>query len=301
MPDLTLPRRPTAHAGHPRAAETGPSRPCPRARRGATGDPVGRRQFADLGPFKLESGGRLPAVRLAYETWGELNEDGSNAVLVLHALTGDSHVTGDAGDGHPTRRLVASMVGPGRPHRHRPLVRRRAQRARRLPGLDGPVVARARRPAVGQPVPAADRPRPGRRGGPARRPAGHRLVGAGHRRVHGRAARARVGRERARAGRGVRRHRDRRADVGRPDRRLPHAARRRPRRPALPRRRLLRRPRRRRPARRASASRGRSRTRPTAARSSSTSASAASRRAARTRSRAAGSRCSPTWTTTATS
>ena len=76
---------------------------------------MGRRQFADLGPLKLESGGRLPAVRLAYETWGELNEDGTNAVLVLHALTGDSHVTGEAGDGHPTPGWWSSMVGPGAP------------------------------------------------------------------------------------------------------------------------------------------------------------------------------------------
>lgn len=37
------------------------------------GDPVGNRRFADLGPFALESGGRLPAVRLAYETWGTLS------------------------------------------------------------------------------------------------------------------------------------------------------------------------------------------------------------------------------------
>ncbi len=79
------------------------------------GDPVGRRQFADLGPFALESGGRLPAVRLAYETWGTLNEDASNAVLVLHALTGDSHVTGPAGDGHATAGWWQSMVGPGAP------------------------------------------------------------------------------------------------------------------------------------------------------------------------------------------
>ncbi|MEN0127923.1 MAG: homoserine O-acetyltransferase [Brevundimonas sp.] len=79
------------------------------------GDPVGRRQFADLGPFALESGGRLPAVRLAYETWGTLNEDGSNAVLVLHALTGDSHVIGDADEAHPTPGWWSSMVGPGAP------------------------------------------------------------------------------------------------------------------------------------------------------------------------------------------
>ena len=38
-----------------------------------------------------------------------------NAVLVLHALTGDSHVTGPAGHGHPTAGWWASMVGPGAP------------------------------------------------------------------------------------------------------------------------------------------------------------------------------------------
>jgi homoserine O-acetyltransferase len=78
------------------------------------GDPVGHRLFADLGPLDLEAGGRLPAVRLAYETWGTLAPDGSNAVLVLHALTGDSHVTGEAGPGHPTPGWWSTLVGPGR-------------------------------------------------------------------------------------------------------------------------------------------------------------------------------------------
>jgi homoserine O-acetyltransferase len=89
--------------------------PVPASSAWREGSPAGRRTFADLGPFALESGGRLPAVRLAYETWGELNEDGSNAVLVLHALTGDSHVTGDAQEGHPTPGWWASMIGPGAP------------------------------------------------------------------------------------------------------------------------------------------------------------------------------------------
>ena len=77
------------------------------------GDPVGNRQFADLGEFLLDGGGSLP-VTLAYETWGRLNADGSNAVLVLHALTGDSHVIGDAGDGHPTAGWWSAVVGPGK-------------------------------------------------------------------------------------------------------------------------------------------------------------------------------------------
>lgn len=78
------------------------------------GDPVGRRQFVDLGDLALESGTSLP-VRVAYETWGELSPSGDNAVLVLHALTGDSHVTGPAGPGHPTAGWWDSLVGPGRP------------------------------------------------------------------------------------------------------------------------------------------------------------------------------------------
>ncbi len=77
------------------------------------GDPAGGRQFADLGLVELESGEDLP-VTVAYETWGELAPDGSNAVLVLHALTGDSHVVGPAGEGHPTGGWWEDVVGPGR-------------------------------------------------------------------------------------------------------------------------------------------------------------------------------------------
>ena len=69
------------------------------------GDPPGRREFAPVGrgrSFQLEAGGRLSEVVVAYETWGELNAAASNAVLVPHALTGDSHAcllyTSDAAD-----------------------------------------------------------------------------------------------------------------------------------------------------------------------------------------------------------
>jgi homoserine O-acetyltransferase len=54
-------------------------------------------------------------VTVAYETWGDLAADGSNAVLVLHALTGDSHVSGEAGPGHPTPGWWDGLVGPGAP------------------------------------------------------------------------------------------------------------------------------------------------------------------------------------------
>lgn len=79
------------------------------------GDPVGQRRFASLGRLPLESGAVLPEVTLAYESWGTPAPDRSNAVLVLHALTGDSHVVGRAGDGHPTPGWWEGLVGPGRP------------------------------------------------------------------------------------------------------------------------------------------------------------------------------------------
>lgn len=77
------------------------------------GDPVGERLFAPVGDLPLEAGGILPDVTLAYETWGELNGAKDNAVLVLHALTGDSHVKGPAGNGHATEGWWTELIGPG--------------------------------------------------------------------------------------------------------------------------------------------------------------------------------------------
>ncbi|WP_233491242.1 homoserine O-acetyltransferase [Blastococcus sp. TBT05-19] len=75
---------------------------------------MGDRRFLDLpGPFALDRGGELPGVRVAYETWGTLAADGGNAVLVEHALTGDSHVVGGTGPGHPTPGWWSGIVGPG--------------------------------------------------------------------------------------------------------------------------------------------------------------------------------------------
>lgn len=79
------------------------------------GDPVGNRQFVDVGELVTESGARLPAVRVAFQTWGSLNADHSNAVYVCHALTGDSHVAGAAGPGHLTGGWWEDLIGPGKP------------------------------------------------------------------------------------------------------------------------------------------------------------------------------------------
>ncbi|MFC6354871.1 homoserine O-acetyltransferase MetX [Luethyella okanaganae] len=78
------------------------------------GDPVGNRRFIPIGRREFEHGGNLPFARLAYESWGELSVTGDNAVLILHALTGDSHLTGSAGDGHATAGWWGDVVGPGK-------------------------------------------------------------------------------------------------------------------------------------------------------------------------------------------
>ncbi|THG28570.1 homoserine O-acetyltransferase MetX [Naasia lichenicola] len=76
------------------------------------GDPVAGRKFVDIGALRLEHGS-LPAVRVAYRTYGELDDDRGNAILVLHALTGDSLLTGPACPGQPTAGWWTGMVGPG--------------------------------------------------------------------------------------------------------------------------------------------------------------------------------------------
>jgi homoserine O-acetyltransferase len=57
-----------------------------------------RTQFFDTGspdhPLRLRDGGHLPGVRIAYETWGALNADRSNAILLFHALSGSHHAAG---------------------------------------------------------------------------------------------------------------------------------------------------------------------------------------------------------------
>lgn len=79
------------------------------------GDPVGDRRFFTLPTvhFSLEGGGKLREVTLAYETWGELNADGSNAILVCHALTADSHVAARSGRGSESPGWWGDLVGPG--------------------------------------------------------------------------------------------------------------------------------------------------------------------------------------------
>lgn len=81
-------------------------------------DHPGDRQFLKLAldrPFVLEGGGQLRDITIAFETWGALDAQASNAVLVCHALTGDAHAAGRAGPGQPTPGWWDSVIGPGKP------------------------------------------------------------------------------------------------------------------------------------------------------------------------------------------
>jgi len=69
--------------------------------------------FADE-PLALDGGAHLDSFQIAYETWGSLNADKSNAVLVCHALTGDQYVIGkNPVTGKPG--WWESLLGPGKP------------------------------------------------------------------------------------------------------------------------------------------------------------------------------------------
>ena len=63
-------------------------------------------------PMKLRQGGTLPGVEVAYETYGTLNEDRSNAVLICHAISGDSHPARHDESDEPG--WWEGLIGPGK-------------------------------------------------------------------------------------------------------------------------------------------------------------------------------------------
>jgi homoserine O-acetyltransferase/O-succinyltransferase len=66
-------------------------------------------------PLALEGGQALGPLTLAYETYGQLNAARSNAILLLHALSGDAHAAGRHSASDRKAGWWDAMVGPGRP------------------------------------------------------------------------------------------------------------------------------------------------------------------------------------------
>ena len=92
------------------------TKPLPASGAWRMGDPAGHRRFFTLPADRklaIDVGVVMEGVTTAYETWGSLNSDASNAILLCHAWTGDSHVAGRAGEGHPTPGWWEGAVGPG--------------------------------------------------------------------------------------------------------------------------------------------------------------------------------------------
>jgi homoserine O-acetyltransferase len=66
-------------------------------------------------PLRFKSGAVLPRYELVYETYGTLNADKSNAILICHALSGHHHVAGYYADAPKNIGWWDNMVGPGKP------------------------------------------------------------------------------------------------------------------------------------------------------------------------------------------
>ena len=65
--------------------------------------------------LELESQGQLASYDIVYETYGTLNSQASNAILVAHALSGDHHAAGHHDDTGKTEGWWNNLIGPNKP------------------------------------------------------------------------------------------------------------------------------------------------------------------------------------------
>lgn len=74
----------------------------------------GARRYIDLdGPLPMYRGGRLPAVTIAYESWGRLADRGDNVLLLFTGMSPSAHAASSAAD--PSPGWWEFMIGPGKP------------------------------------------------------------------------------------------------------------------------------------------------------------------------------------------
>ena len=98
----------------PVTSSTVPPPPLPASTAGPVGD-VSPQQMSFDTPLPLQSGAQLRDYQLTYETYGELNADRSNAVLVCHALNASHHVAGTIAGQPRSEGWWDNLVGPGKP------------------------------------------------------------------------------------------------------------------------------------------------------------------------------------------
>ena len=151
-------------------------------------------------PLKLDAGVELAPFQVAYQTYGTLNAERSNAVLICHALTGDQHVF----NRHPVTGKPGwweTMIGPGKPIDTERYFVICPNVLGACMGTTGPASTDpAHRRALGPRFPGHHRPRHGAGPGDAARPSRHRHAVCGGRRLDGRHAGAAMGRELSGAG-----------------------------------------------------------------------------------------------------
>ena len=76
---------------------------------------VAPQYFHSKEPFFFERGGKIEQLTIRYETYGELNAQKDNAIMVCHALTGDHHCAGVHSENERKTGWWNDMIGPGKP------------------------------------------------------------------------------------------------------------------------------------------------------------------------------------------
>ncbi|NDV62086.1 homoserine O-acetyltransferase [Puniceicoccales bacterium CK1056] len=73
------------------------------------------KDYVHTGAFTFESGEKIPGFTLRYETYGKLNPQKDNAILICHALSGDHHCAGIHNLNDKKQGWWNNMIGPGKP------------------------------------------------------------------------------------------------------------------------------------------------------------------------------------------